>query len=128
MNTKSSIQAMIEESDREQARPPLFLDAWKDAVLLVGTQYFSVTCDYVATATDIDQLRPDVRMIFNALGPMSSHERTFMLCLCQLFCDNDTRSLCTDSQIPMPSLADMACMDDKHRDVVVRLLANYTGW
>lgn len=128
MNNRNAIQQIIDAENLERSKPPLFLAAWKEAVLVAGTNYFHLDCEYVATATEVNQLRPDIRLIFDSINVMSTHERTFMLCLCQFYCDSDTRALCTKIEVPVPSLADVASVDNQCREIIVRLIQNYTGW
>jgi len=128
MNKHDAIQSLLEASRREQERPEEFLKSWKEAVLLIGTEFFTLDSEYVATATDKNQLRPNMPFMVSTFKAVSSNERIFLLCLCQFYCDSDTRRLCEENDVLFPSLTDIACLDDRRRDIVIRLMASYTGW
>lgn len=119
---------MKEASEREQAKPAAFLNAWKDAVLMVGAGYFSVTTDTVGQATHKEQLAPNLPHIFEVVGALSHYERVFMLSLCQFYCDSDVRDYCDEKGLTMPTLTDIADLDHKRLTVITRLMENYTGW
>lgn len=128
MNTKLIFDAMTQASKREQAKPPKFLKAWKDGVHLAGTHYFGVTYESVGQATCVDQLCPNLNTVFQVVCALSGHERVFILSLCQFYCDSDVRAGCEKHGLIVPSLPDIANLDDERRSVIVALLDNYTGW
>ncbi len=128
MSKQTALDAMVEASRLQEAKPPEFLTAWKDAVYLAGVEYFVVTCDSVGQATDKNQLRPDLELIFQAVAAMSTYEQIFILSLCQFYSDSDVRNYCDESGMVMPSLADIANLSDERRNVIVALLNSYSGW
>lgn len=56
--------------------------------------------------------------MLQAIGALSKYEQVFILSMCQFYCDSDTRALCAETGIPMPSLDKIARMDDTHLDPV----------
>ena len=48
MSKQLALDAMIETSEREQTKPPVFLHAWKDDMV----EYFNVTSGSVGQATE----------------------------------------------------------------------------
>ena len=128
MSKQSALDAMVQASERAQAKPPVFLNAWKDGVYLAGVQFFDVSCDSVGQATSPDQLRPNLNMVFQAIGAQSTYERIFILSMCSFYCDSDVRGYCDEHGLVVPTLPDIANLDDERRSVIVALLDNYTGW
>ena len=119
---------MVKASRLEQAKPPAFLSAWKDAVYLAGVQYFTVSCESVGQATDKNQLRPNLELTFQAVAAMSTYEQVFILSMCQFYSDSEVRDYCNESGQVFPSLADIANLSDERRNVIVALLNSYSGW
>ena len=119
---------MVQASEREQAKPPRFLNAWKDGVYLAGVHHFDVSCGSVGQATSVDQLRPNLTTIFQVIGSLSTYERVFILSMCQFYCDSDVHALCDEHGLIVPSLPDVANLNDERRTIIVALLDNYTGW
>lgn len=119
--------AMAIEENKPQP-PHEFLAAWKDGVRLAGMNLFEVKSETLEAATHIDQLRPNEEAIAGSLGVMSQYECVFILSLLQFFSDSTARELCEEIDCPLPSLAEIANMDAKHRAIIVRLISSYNGW
>lgn len=128
MSKQAAIQAILDASEREQAKPAAFLNAWKDGIHLAGIGYFNVTSDTVGQATDKFQLVPDLARVFDSVGVLSHYEQVFLISLCQFYCDSDTHAYCADTGLAMPSLADIANLDTQRLDVITRLMHSYSGW
>ena len=116
------------ECQRGRQRPVFFLEAWKEAVQLAGEQHVHVQAEAVDAATDKDQLRPDIDAIAESIGVLSDGERRFLLAIFQFFNDQALYDFCEERELTVPSLADLALLDDKHRQVITRLLHSYSGW
>jgi len=128
MSKQVALDAMLQASEHAQTKPPVFLDAWKNGIHLAGTRFFNVDCDSVGQATSVDQLRPDLDMVFQVISSLSTYEQVFILSMCQFYCDSDVRAYCDKHSLTVPALPDIANLDDKHRSVIVTLLNSYTGW
>ena len=108
--------------------PGEFLAAWKDGVRLAGEHLFRIRSDSVESATDREDLRPDLEIITASLGAISPGERVFILSMYQFFSDSTVRDLCMEFGYDFPTLADIANLDIPRRTVITRLIDSYAGW
>jgi len=113
---------------KSKAKPLHFLEAWKDAIALIGESYFTITAPSVQTATDKYQLVPDFAAITESLGVVSGGERRFLIALYQFYNDYDIVEYCKQHEIERPTMSDLALLDDDHLAILTRLLHSYTGW
>lgn len=102
-----------------QAEQTPFFTAWLDAVRLAPS------IDYFQRLRD---KRPDLHRVAESLNVLSGSERVYLLSLCQFYNDADTRRLCADSGHDMPTLVDIARLDEPQRRVITRLINTYEGW
>lgn len=124
-----TIEALADEIEQNKPCPPeVFLAAWKDGVSLAGEHFFNIRSESVSTATDRDELRPDLEKITASLGVLSPGERVFVLSLYQFFSDSTVRELCTEHGYDFPTLADIAILDAPRKAVITRLIHAYSGW
>lgn len=92
-------------------------------VELVGSDYFQMTSASVAEATDKFQLRPDFGVIAHSLPALSGGQCRFMIAMCQFYSDSEIASICRNTGVDHPSLADLALLEDQHRAVIVPIQA-----
>lgn len=123
-----SLEELSDKIEQNMPRPEEFLEAWKDGVSLAGSNYFKIRSDSVESATDKDELRPDLEVITSCLGAISPGERVFLLSMYQFFSDSTVRDLCVEFGFEFPTLADIANLDFSHRTIISRLIDSYCGW
>lgn len=119
---------IVHEMIKGDERSAQFLQAWIDGVDLIGTAHFRVRSESAQSATDKNDLRPDFEIMKTTMQGLSGGQRRFLIAMCQFFSDSGTIDLCSQLSIDMPSMADLALLDDRHRSVLLRLLDSYTGW
>lgn len=95
---------------------------------MAGEHLINVQSESVESATNIDQLRPDLKVIKASIGTMSPGERLFILSLYQFFNDSTVQELCKEFDCSYPSLPDIANLDTDHRVLILRLVDSYRGW
>lgn len=123
-----AIEQIAHEIELNRLSQTAFLDAWKDGIALIGETHFVITSSSVVEANDKFQLCPDFEILRQSLGVLSGGERRFLIGMCQFYSDSGVANLCHQLGINIPSLADLALLDEKHRSILVRLLNSYTGW
>ena len=123
-----ALEELSDKIEHNKPRPDKFLAAWIDGVQLAGKHFFKVRSDTVESATDKDDLRPDLEAITSSLGVISPGERVFVLSMYQFFSDSTVRNLCVEYEFEFPTLADIANLDVSHRTVISRLIESYYGW
>lgn len=116
------------ELEQGKRRPALFLAAWKEAVALAGERFFDIRSASVESATDKNELAPNLDTIFDIVGVLSGGERRFLLAICQFYNDRTVYNCCDEHKITVPSLTDLALLDESRRTVLARLLQTYDGW
>jgi len=123
------VEEIAHDIEQNKPRPPEeFLAAWKDGVTLAGEHFFNVRSNTVSSATDREDLRPNLDVITASLGGISPGERVFVLALYQFFSDSTVRDLCAEYGFDFPTLADIATMDASRKAVITRLIHAYNGW
>lgn len=123
------IEELAHEIEQNKPRPPEeFLAAWKDGVTLAGEHFFNIRSNTVCSATDREELLPNLEAITATLGAISSGERIFILSLYQFFCDSTVRDLCAENDFDFPTLVDVATLDASRTAVITRLIHSYNGW
>lgn len=122
---------LVEEIARESAHfsvaSSAFLSAWKRGVSLAGIRFFGE-----GTRADLDRavsvwtLCPNVPLIDDAIGVMSSGEKVFLAALVSFYNAEDGGLLF--ERIGVRGLADLGGLDLERREVIAALILNYTGW
>lgn len=123
-----AVLRIANQIEQSRANTQHFLEAWQDAVRLVGTDLFNINTESVEAATDKNQLTPNFEAVTRALGVMSGGERRFLIALYQFYNDRDILEYCREQEITTPSMSDLAILDDEHLSILTRLLHSYTGW
>lgn len=85
-----ALAELANKMEYDRPIPGEFLAAWKDGVRLAGEHLFRVRSDSVESATDREDLRPDLDVITASLGGISPGERVFILSMYQFFSDYTT--------------------------------------
>jgi hypothetical protein len=79
-------EEIAHETARFAAAPAVFFDAWKNGVALAGSRLFGrgMHTD-LEHATSVWDLRPNVHLIDDAIGVMSSGEKRFLAALVSFY-------------------------------------------
>lgn len=112
-------------SDDDRARQ--YLAAWRAGVALAGSAYFQVGAPSFVPTTDQPGIEPNFEAIGAALPSLEPGQRHFLIALCQFHSDSEIAALCHEHEVPLPTLADLARLDEPSRAIIVRLLSTCTG-
>ena len=115
-------------AEQGRLRPEFFLEAWKDAVRLAGERFFDIRSESVDAATDKNELAPNLAAITEGIGVLSGGEKRFLLAIYQFYNDQALYEFCAKQEMKVPSLSDLALLDENHRRVITQLLHSYDGW
>ncbi|EKF73317.1 hypothetical protein A11A3_14170 [Alcanivorax hongdengensis A-11-3] len=124
-------QAMLEQiaiSDHHFSQAPeAFFRAWKRGVQLLSPTLFGLgTKAHVDQAEDKWELCPNLEVIDQAIGVMSSGERVFLAAMVSFYNANIGGVLL--KRVGVHGLSDLGGLDLEHRQVIADLVLNYTGW
>ncbi|CAB5670224.1 Uncharacterised protein [Delftia tsuruhatensis] len=121
------VQQLLQEERHFVSAPEAFFQAWRQAVRIAGPQWFGDgTRDGLTQAQDKWALCPNVRMIGNALGVLSSGERLFLAALVSFY--NAHHGAVLLKRSGFEGLADLSGLDLERRRVIAALILNHTGW
>lgn len=115
----AAVSALVREESRDESK---FVDAWRDAVALIGEQYFMLRAP-LHECIDKWQMEPKVDMIRSNLGVFSTGEKIFVQAVIQFYND---RAL---PRHDLPTMTDICTSLDAQRlKIVMRLMRHYGGW
>jgi hypothetical protein len=121
------IEEIAHETTHFAAAPAAFFNAWKSGVALAGTRFFGRELhSNLEHTTSVWDLCPQVQLIDDAIGVMSSGEKRFLAALVSFYNAEDGGRLL--ERVGVRGLADLGGLDLKRRTVIAALLLNYTGW
>ena len=104
-----------------------FLEAWCDAVRRIGEECFELSVP-LEEVTDKEQARPDWEMFISRYRGASGGEKRFMLAVFQFFNAEAVRDWAEGEGIPLPTLDELARLDDSLLSIITRLMHSYRGW
>lgn len=111
-------RAMAVESGKEAD----FLMAWRDAVDMIGAQYFLLKTPTDQCMSKWD-MQPKIDLLRARVGVMSSGEQVFVKTVIQFYNEDIFKAH------DRPTLRDIAGRLDAERlNIVLRLLRSYSGW
>ncbi|MES1934313.1 hypothetical protein T35B1_16991 [Salinisphaera shabanensis T35B1] len=106
----------------------IFLDTWKVAVRTAGPSFFEVASDAIETATDKDQLRPDITAIRENAGVVSGGERRFLFALVSFY-NRDVAAELSKVYDESGNVGELASQMDRDRlHLIADLMLSYGGW
>jgi len=108
--------------------PARFLAAWKQAIELIGPEYFHCKgIDHYQDATDRDQLRPNNDAIEQFISVCSICEGVFIAVVCSFF--NGDWGLSMGKGFDYVAMGDIAKrLDLEQLEVLTALMMSHTGW
>jgi len=115
----AAVAAIMGEEYRDESK---FVDAWRDAVELIGEQYFMLRAP-LHECIDKWQMEPKVDLIRSRLSLFSTGEKIFVQAVIQFYND---RAL---PKHDLPTMTDIsASLDMPRLKIVMRLMRHYGGW
>jgi uncharacterized membrane-anchored protein YhcB (DUF1043 family) len=114
-------------SKHSQLSAQNFLEAWKEGIKLVGTEFFNIKSDTVDSATEKWLLAPNLEFIQKA-SPSYSHGKQVLLALMYSFYDSQEGQELLE-RCNTPNLVDaLGVLDFEGREIIAKLWLNYAGW
>ncbi len=109
------------------AAPQAFFEAWKRGARIAGTEWFgNGTCEGLQQATTKWDLRPNLEMINDALGVLSSGQRMFLSAMVSFYNAREGGAML--KRCGFEGLSDLGGLDLERRKVIADLTLHYTGW
>lgn len=119
---------MLEPVGRNIENEHDFLAAWKAAINVTGKLLYNVRSPSVEAATDKNDLRPDFDAIEQFIRTTPG-DHQFLIAVVQFFSYKGIEDICTELEIPMPNLTDLAwSLNADQKQILCRLINYYCGW
>ncbi len=107
--------------------PDAFFQAWKRGVEIAGPQWFGDgTHSGLQCAASKWDLRPNLIVINDALGVLSSGQRMFLAAMVSFYNARDGAAMLR--RCGFEGLSDLGGLDSKRRQVIADLVLHYNGW
>ncbi|MCW0161167.1 hypothetical protein OIV56_00345 [Burkholderia pseudomallei] len=118
---------LAQSADHERHAADQFLHAWKRGVALAGIELFGKgTREAFDLALGKWDLCPNLLLITDAIGPMSSGERVFLASMVSFYDAREGGVLLR--RVGVQGLSDLGGLDRQRREVIASLLVHYCGW
>ncbi len=116
------------QDEKNFARAPdAFFQAWKRGVEIAGPEWFGDgTHDSFQGAASKWDLRPNLLLINDALGVLSSGQRMFLAAMVSFYNACDGAAML--HRCGFEGLSDLGGLDLKRRQVIADLVLHYNGW
>lgn len=109
------------------AAPQAFFEAWKRGVHIAGAEWFGDgTPEGLQRATTKWDLRPNLLMLNEALGVLSSGQRMFLSAMVSFYNAREGGAML--KQCGFKGLSDFGGLDLERRKVIADLMLHYCGW
>lgn len=119
-------QLALEEAHFTRA-PSAFFQAWKRGAEIAGAEWFgNGTQAGLERATTKWDLRPNMLLVNDALGVLSSGQRMFLSAMVSFY--NAREGAAMLRRCGFEGLADLDGLDLERRKVIADLVLNYNGW
>lgn len=105
----------------------IFLEAWKQGINKVGTEFFDIKADTVDAATDKLQLQPNFKFIKEAIGGYS-HGKQVLLGLMYSFYNPEDGQKFLEQSNTANFVDALNVLDDEGRKIISQLWMNHSGW
>ena len=127
MDLQREICQIALEQTHFSAAPAAFFQAWKCGVEIAGAQWFGDgTFAGWQRATSKWDLRPNMPMIHEALGVLSSGQRMFLCAMVSFYNAHEGGAML--KHCGFEGLSDLGVLDLKRRKVIADLMLHYCGW
>jgi len=115
------------ENQHFAAAPQAFFEAWKRGVNIAGAEWFGDgTREGLQCATTKWDLRPNMLMLNDALGVLSSGQRMFLSAMVSFYNSREGGAML--KRCGFEGLSDFGGLDLERRKVIADLTLNYNGW
>lgn len=119
-------QIALEDAHFTKA-PISFFQAWKRGAEIAGAEWFGDgTRTGLERATTKWDLRPNMLMVNDALGVLSSGQRMFLSAMVSFY--NSREGAAMLKRCGFEGLSDLGGLDLERRKVIADLVLNYNGW
>lgn len=107
--------------------PQAFFEAWKRGAEIAGAEWFGDgTREGLQRAKSKWDLRPDMLMLNDALGVLSSGQRMFLSAMVSFYNSREGGAML--KRCGFEGLSDLGGLDLERRKVIADLTLHYTGW
>ncbi len=107
--------------------PEAFFQAWKRGVQIAGHEWFGDgTHDGLAAASSKWDLRPNLFLLNDSLGVLSSGQRMFLAAMVSFY--NASEGAAMLRRCGFEGLSDLGGLDLQRRQVIADLVLHYNGW
>ncbi|ANX03909.1 hypothetical protein [Immundisolibacter cernigliae] len=118
---------MALEQAHFDAAPQAFFNAWKRGAQIAGPEWFGDgTREGLQRATSKWGLRPNMPMLNDALGVLSSSQRMFLSAMVSFYNAREGGAML--KRCGFEGLSDFGGLDLERRKVIADLTLNYDGW
>ena len=119
-------QIALEERHFAEA-PKAFFEAWKRGAEIAGAEWFGDgTREGLQRANSKWDLRPNMLMLNDALGVLSSGQRMFLSAMVSFYNSREGGAML--KRCGFEGLSDLGGLDLERRKVIADLTLHYTGW
>ncbi|HBP0276319.1 hypothetical protein ACNARA_15020 [Pseudomonas aeruginosa] len=124
-------QEVFDQIAREDAHftkaPSMFFQAWKRGAEIAGAEWFGDgTREGLQRATTKWELRPNMLMLNDALGVLSSGQRMFLSAMVSFYNAREGGAML--KRCGFEGLSDFGGLDLERRKVIADLTLHYNGW
>lgn len=107
--------------------PQAFFEAWKRGAEIAGAEWFGDgTREGLQRASSKWDLRPNMLMLNDALGVLSSGQRMFLSAMVSFYNSREGGAML--KRCGFEGLSDLGGLDLERRKVIADLTLHYTGW
>ncbi|MHA7212246.1 hypothetical protein ACX83E_00120 [Burkholderia pseudomallei] len=127
LNHHDVFRTLAESEARERHATEAFFEAWKHGVELAGVELFGRgTREVFDLAQTKWELCPNLLLITDAIGLMSSGERVFLAALVSFYDAREGGVLLR--RVGVEGLSDLGRLDRQRREILAELILHYGGW
>lgn len=121
------LDQMALEQAHFDAAPQAFFEAWKRGAQIAGHEWFGDgTREGLQHATTKWDLRPNMLMLNDALGVLSSGQRMFLSAMVSFYNAREGGAML--KRCGFEGLSDFGGLDLERRKVIADLTLHYNGW
>jgi len=121
------LDQMALEQAHFDAAPQAFFEAWKRGAQIAGHEWFGDgTREGLQRATTKWDLRPNMLMLNDALGALSSGQRMFLSAMVSFYNSREGGAML--KRCGFEGLSDFGGLDLERRQVIADLTLHYNGW
>lgn len=121
------LDSVVREMRHFDQAPAAFFRAWKRGVAIAGVEYFGDGTDEgLRLATTKWDLRPNMLLLNDALGVLSSGQRMFLSAMVSFYNAREGGAMLR--RVGFHGFADLGNLDLERRQVIADLQLYYDGW